>query len=131
MTNSNDRWEPCPSGQLSQMVQAGRARKRRQTLDRAAVFSAVLLVGVVVVGFVAANAGLGSAGEQTMTCAQVAEVLPNYANKSLDAKTTSRVDQHLKHCPQCQTALERMLTAESISKWFCQMSLLAMPRRMG
>lgn len=98
-------WTPCPAGELTKMVDARRARRRRKAVDRVAVVAASIMgciaLGGYTLGLFTPEGGVGPA--TGLTCSEVLPRLPDYVAGTLDEPLHARMTAHLRHCPSCQT----------------------------
>ena len=113
-TTQQSEWEPCPAGELTKMVDARCAARRRKVIDRFAVGAAAVMVFIAVGGF---SLGLFTPdlGTQptTLTCSDVVPQLPAYVQGDLDETTRTNIASHLSHCKSCQSKYETL--AQSIA----------------
>lgn len=128
---SND-WDPCPRGKLHQMVRQRQARRRRRLVDRAAVTAATVLLlvvaGVAVISFISNSIGESTPHFGGIACAEVRDLLPQYAAGSLDAETAAKVDTHLEECPHCRPLWEEMRSRmQAVSQFLWNTVLLGTP----
>ena len=114
MTATDDQqdWDACPAGELTKMVQARSAQRRRKTVDRLAVVAAGALVCLAIGGFTLGlftpepDAG-GRHGD--LACSEVLPLLPGYIEGEIDDDQQRRVAAHLEHCPGCKSRYEQMM----------------------
>lgn len=139
MTTQQDSWDACPSGELSHMVDARKAQRRRRVMDRAAVVAASAMVCIAIGGFALGvfspdpSAPAGGANYGGIACADVVDCLPAYladqrqdpANTHLDAATVASITEHLSHCPACRQHYEQTKLQQGISLLYDAGSLLA------
>lgn len=94
-------WDRCPDGEIRRMVDDVRASHRRQTIGRIASITALALV--VVTSVAIASPWLFSSDHHPggISCYQVRELLPAYAQQSLDEGLMQQVSRHLNGCPHC------------------------------
>jgi hypothetical protein len=43
-----------------------------------------------------------------IVCSELHDLMPQYLAKQLDAATSARIDEHLRHCKTCRGAMESM-----------------------
>lgn len=111
MTNETQNWEPCPSGELQQMVDRARSQKRAVWWRQFAAVAALLLVGCAGIGVAANmifNPDLGP-----LTCSQVVPIMQEFHDGGLNLKTTANVQYHLDRCSHCRSKYERMFENQS------------------
>mgnify|MGYP002624187451 CR=1 FL=1 len=115
MATEEQEWQSCPSGELSKMVEAKRARHRRKRIDRFAVVAAGVMAFIAIGGF---SLGLftpdGGNGTRAMACSEVVPQLSAYVQGDLDESIRNDIAAHLNYCPSCRTHHQELL--KSVSK---------------
>lgn len=103
-------WEPCPAGELSQMVSRIKSRDRRKTTARwgGAFVAATLLIvaGLFYSGRWHAPASDDYGG---IACSKVERLLPDYIAKRLDPAVSKQIAVHLRECHHCDEIYQRLL----------------------
>ncbi len=139
MTTQQDSWDACPSGELSRMVDARKAQRRRRAMDRAAVVGACLMVCIAIGGFALGifspdpSAPPMGAKYGGIACADVVDCLPAYvaaqqhdfAHTHLDEATVASITEHLAHCPACRKHYEQTRLQQGISLLYDAVILVA------
>jgi len=107
-TNTND-WQPCPSGQITGMVQRLQAERPSSTIRRMAVpATAVLLLVIAGVYFSQSRPGGMLFKPGGLTCDEIRQHLPAYAKGQVSAELSKQLDEHLADCPECRKMHEKM-----------------------
>lgn len=108
-TQQEQDWSPCPTGELSKMIDTRRARKRRKVIDRCAVVLASVM-GVVAIGGFALGLFTPdpAAAPASIACSEVLDHLPDYVRGTLDDSLQQRMAAHLDHCPSCHSHYEEL-----------------------
>lgn len=105
----DERWEPCPPGELSRMVERSRLARR----NKAAVRGGIAAVGVLLLVASTWQWFVNSEGNNVtnfggIACSTVQTALPKLLNDELDETTAEKVRVHLAHCDKCRVQAEQM-----------------------
>lgn len=111
MASEQEKWDPCPPGELANMVRARGAQRRRKTIDRAAGVAAGLIICIAVGAYTLgiftpepSNANYGG-----LACSEVAEKLPAYVEGDVDPQLQQRMAVHLDKCDYCRSRYQQMV----------------------
>ncbi|QDU97904.1 zf-HC2 domain-containing protein [Lignipirellula cremea] len=99
-----DSWEPCPSGELTGMVQ------RAQSVRRKSQTTSFTIVGVLVLtsclSLLYLQFSTPSANAAGLACFEVQPLLGEYHQQKLTPAMSQRIDEHLAFCAHCREQLE-------------------------
>ncbi len=102
-------WAPCQQGEVGQLVQNLKQRRRARSIQRgAAVTTLLMMVGFAGYYF----AGLAPRGDMNfggIACHEVMDLADRFLNDSLAPDTTTRIRSHLAQCAACQSHIDEML----------------------
>lgn len=108
----SEAWQSCPPGELRRLSDTVRTRERRRVLNQVARTTAgVFLLGIG--GYVARELADSDAKGLPggLACQEVMGRLEDYRTGRLSPQMARRVAVHLKACPNCSAAYQRMLRA--------------------
>jgi len=104
-----DEWAACQQGEIGQLAQQLKARRRFQSVQRGAglvvVFLIVSAAGYFVVVDNPSNGDLEFGG---MTCSEVGRHVSEFIADTLHPELKSKIQQHLAHCPGCRERVEQL-----------------------
>ncbi len=105
----NERWEPCPPGELARMVGRSRLAKQKKAAVRGGIVSAAVLLLIVSIWQFSPNSG-GSPATNFggITCSEVHAAIPDLLNGVLDEPAAKKVTDHLAKCGKCRKEAEKM-----------------------
>ena len=108
-TYSSDEWQPCPSGQITGMVQRLQAARRSRAVRRAIVPAAGVLL-FAAAGFYFSQSQPGGMFFQPggLSCDEVQRHLPAYAKGKVSPELSRQLEEHLADCPECRKMHEKM-----------------------
>ena len=101
MSENNDQWDACPSGEIGHMVDSVTTRQRRLVWVRFGGAATVVLL--IAVGIVAATI---PTSPEDISCGDCRTLMAGYQNKSLTEESAERVKHHLDGCPSCREHFE-------------------------
>lgn len=101
MSENNDQWDACPSGEIGHMVDSVTTRQRRLVWVRFGGAATVLLL--LAVGIVVATK---PTSPEKMSCPDCVTLMADYHQGSLTEESAERVEHHLNDCPSCQEHFE-------------------------
>ena len=119
--DSETKWQPCASGDLSQFVSVMKKRKQvSRFITGAEIVTACLIIGMV--GFFGMNqlSGPSSQTIQVSTedsenfcpggiyCPEVIDHAKDYVSNLLDQELTQKIEAHLVNCPHCQKKVDQL-----------------------
>ena len=102
---SQETWSACPRDEVARVVAQAR-RKRRQIVFSQIVVPVAAILFVVVSGWY--YLGSSSGGPGGISCAKVHAALPALKNQSLEKSLQAKVEAHLRDCPHCRDAYEKL-----------------------
>lgn len=110
--NERDHWEPVPPGTLAGIARRQQARDRNRQVLGALGLCVVCVLGIgmgwTISGWPRDSTGPNFGG---ITCQEVQSLLPKMlAGGHLPPEQASRVDVHLKHCPECRRMRDAMMS---------------------
>lgn len=120
-TESESEWQACAPGDLEQFVTVMKKRRKvSHMITGAEILTACLAVGLV--GFFGLNSFSGSAEPPTeqvakkvgkkcpggLYCDEALNHAEAFVTHKLDAETTSKMKEHLAHCPGCQKKVDQL-----------------------
>jgi hypothetical protein len=113
-----DAWQPCPAGQLQQMVNELKSRRQRQRLYRiwplAGGLTLALLTGPLLWKW-AVQPPEGTVPK--LTCRQVKPLLESYVAGTLaDTTTCLGIARHLNICPPCARLYRQLRSAQKTAR---------------
>lgn len=102
------KWVPCPEGELNDLGDRLRARRRRRHfLQATGGTAAALVAGGLVFAWLRqpSHQGQPAPGQfdyAGIRCSRVKEHVDGYANKTLGEPLREQIRQHLSQCPSCR-----------------------------
>lgn len=111
MTDQQDsqQWQPCPPGEVGNLVARLRRTRRQDRLQKAA--AGLVCVAIVAVAGLYAIPRFGRS-EPTyggIACSEVQELAEQYMAGQLDEDRLGQIDVHLEACEHCQQFVARMM----------------------
>lgn len=104
-SHSPQDWSDCPRGEIAGVVHAVKARRRRETYQRAAAVTSAMLVVAFVASSLVSGWFRGRNALPEIACTKVLELAPQYVAHELDSELTAKIDRHLGHCPGCRVKI--------------------------
>ena len=104
---SPDDWKPCPAGSLSGLTASLKHQQRRmrvQCWGGGAAAMALLVAGGWFWMHSHAAPPTEDGNVAHLSCNEVLRRLPDYVSGKTDPALSSRIQQHLDHCPPCYDA---------------------------
>lgn len=100
--NTENNWKPCQPGTIQEIAQQQQDSERRQTMNRRAMISTVLLAGAGIT-YSLANRELEQQVPQlaALDCEQTVALADQYVVGQLDDQQVVLVDAHLAKCGKC------------------------------
>jgi len=118
----DDAWRECRPGELGDAIGVLRTHKRNRTIVKIAVLTTAALVVVMVAGYAARQSFRPAApGHHDMyfagiSCTDVKAELPQLHRGVTAPDRAAQVRSHLKQCPNCRAAYQKMLEARAASQ---------------
>ncbi len=107
--SKNDDWDACPPGELSRMVGRIQASRRKQSVVRGGIVSALTLVlAVTIWQALPSLTGETQHNYGGISCTEVQAALPHFLDDQLDEETSEKVRLHLAQCDMCRPKAEMM-----------------------
>ena len=109
-------WVECPPGTIARVASEAPSVRRRAPFGTGVVvgITACLLFAAFSVFFSGgepAPVGIQPAPVSMMSCAEVMQLLNEYAAGQLDAETSGDIERHLADCDSCRAQFESLRTA--------------------
>lgn len=97
-------WKKCPQGVLGKVVARLNSDDRRESFRRISGVAFVVCFVLVVAAIQWGKPVNSDVEFGNLTCAEVAELLPQHESRLLSDEMSRRVEIHLANCPACQHA---------------------------
>ena len=109
-SNSSDEWQPCPSGQITGMVQRLQAAQRSRAVRRAIVPAAGVLL-FVAAGFYFSQSQPGGMLflPGGLSCGEVQKHLSADPKPPVSPEFSKRLEEHLADCPECRKKMHEKM----------------------
>lgn len=106
--NARDDWQACRDGEIVQLVDQLK-RRRRQAVGRNAALAGVLLAIMLLGGYTLLGLGRPTKSVHAgMACGDVMQHAEEYLAGKLDAEMAEHIRQHLEECPTCRQKIAAM-----------------------
>lgn len=98
-------WEPCPPGEVRQLVQRIRGQRRRRAVLQVATGAVGLglIAGVLLLGRTPGDALYGG-----ISCSEVMAQADAFVAGALHGELLDRIEQHLTACSHCRAAIDQL-----------------------
>jgi hypothetical protein len=106
-----DRWEDCPPGAVTGMVD--RLRRQRQPSPLRPAIGAFLVVVLLGAGYAMTSGLMSGPNNARLNCGDVIPLLAQYHDGTLNSPTAQQVEEHLSHCPGCKEKYKRQFPGEA------------------
>jgi hypothetical protein len=104
--NSPDQWDACQSGEVRQLVDALKKRRRVRTMQRGGGVALLLMMVLFSSFFVMGILPQAERNDGGIVCSKVQQFAEKFRAGDLDAELADKIRAHLKTCPQCQKRME-------------------------
>jgi anti-sigma factor RsiW len=101
---SKSAWHECRPGEVGQLVDRLRTRRRRHAIARQAAVLTALCLAIGGGAFLWSTRATHPGG---VTCDQVVANTAAFIHSELDRATMGKIERHLADCPHCRKYVER------------------------